>query len=153
MLDLSSIDLEDLVLALEDHSYESSWWLDPVTGSLEYCSVDDDPEEFESRNLVFVEPVDSSDAYQDMVDFTALVRDGRAADLLIRALQGRGAFRRFKDTLFEFPELRQEWFAFHDRRMRGRAIEWLTNQDLIPPEVADKALDDLVEEEAPVGPL
>lgn len=49
MLDLSSIDLEMLVMAIEDHSYESSWWVDPATGAVEYCPVDEDPEELESR--------------------------------------------------------------------------------------------------------
>lgn len=154
MLDLASIDLDDLVLALEDHSYETSWWLDPATGEFEYCSTEDDPEDFESRGQAYVEPMDSSDGYRDMVDFTALVRDGRAADLLFRALQGRGAFRRFKDTLFEFPDLRQEWFAFHDRRMRRRAIEWLADRELISAEAAQQAAEDLAEgEEGPVGPL
>ena len=153
MLDLASVDLDDLVQALEDHSHETSWWLDPHTGQLEYCSMDDDPEDFEGRGLVYVDPVDSSDAYRDMVDFTSLVRDPRAADLLFRTLQGRGAFRRFKDTLYEFPELRQEWFAFHDGLMRHRAVEWLADRELVSAEAAQEALEDLAEEpEGPVGP-
>jgi hypothetical protein len=41
------------------------------------------------------------------VDFTERVRDPRAHDLLERAIEGRGAFRRLKDTLFEFPQLRE----------------------------------------------
>ena len=152
MLDLTSIDLDDLAQALEDHSYEASWWFDPETGALEYCSMDDDPEDFEGQGLVYVEPVDSDDAYQDMVDFTSRVRDPRAADLLTRALHGRGAFRRFKDTLYEFPQLRQEWFAFHDGRMRYRAVQWLASRELIPAQAAEEALDRLWEEPAPVGP-
>ena len=60
-----------------------------------------------------------------MEDFIALVPDRRAADLLGRAIAGRGAFPRFKDTLFEFPELRERWFRFRDTRLRRRAIEFL----------------------------
>lgn len=153
MLDLSSIDVEMLVMGLEDHSYDSSWWFDPNTGSVEYCSVDDDPEEFESRHLVPVEPADSREAYQDMVDFTDLVGEARARDLLARALEGRGAFRRFKDTLYDFPELREEWFAFHDRRMRKRAIEWLADRELITKDAAGGAITELGQEPDSVGPL
>ena len=153
MLDLSSVDLDALAEALEDHSYDSSWWLDPVTGLVEFCSVDNDPEEFESRRLVFVDAGDSRAAYQDMGDFTALVGDARACDLLTRALEGRGAFRRFKDTLLDYPELRQEWFAFHDRRMRRRAIDWLVDQHLVSGEAAGRALADLGEEPKGVGPV
>ena len=152
MLDLSSVDLEMLVVALEDHSYESSWWLDPATGAVEYCSVDDDPEEFESRGLVYVHPGDSGEAYQDMVDFTHLVGDERARDLLFRALEGRGAFRRFKDTLVEFPELREQWFSFHDLRMQRRAIEWLAYAELIAGDAAQQALARLDDEPETVGP-
>lgn len=152
MLDSSSIDLEMLVTALEDHSYESSWWLDPATGAVEYCSVDDDPEEFESRGLVYVHPGDSREAYQDMVDFAHLVGDERARDLLFRSLEGRGAFRRFKDTLLEFPKLREQWFSFHDLRMQRRAIEWLTAAKLITEEVAQQALMELDDEPETIGP-
>lgn len=153
MLDLPSVDVDMLVMALEDHSYDSSWWFDPTTGRVEYCSVDDDPEEFESRHLVPIDPEDSREAYQDMADFTHLVGDAQAKDLLLRAIHGRGAFRRFKDTLFDFPELRQEWFAFHDRRMRRAAIEWLAGRELIAEDVASRAITELGEEPASVGPL
>lgn len=153
MLDLSSVDLEMLVVALEDHSYDSSWWFDPAIGAVEFCSVDDDTEDFESRELVYVQPGDSGEAYRDMVDFTHLVSEARARDLLSRALEGRGAFRRFKDTLLEFPELREEWFSFHDRRMQRRAVEWLVDKGLVIGEAARSALAGLGDEPEGVGPL
>lgn len=56
------------------------------------------------------------------------MQDRRAADLLNRAIAGRGAFRQFKETLFESPELRQTWFEFRDRRIRRRAIQLLTDE-------------------------
>ena len=34
MLDLTQLDLGDLAEALEDHSYDHSWWLDPKTGEV-----------------------------------------------------------------------------------------------------------------------
>src|SRR5207302_11230480 len=73
----------------------------------------------------------------------------RAADLLSRAIEGRGAFRRFKDTLFECPELREAWFRFHDVRLRRRAIEWLQDASLVDDAAADAALAEL--EDPPVG--
>ncbi len=84
-----------------------------------------------------------------MEDFIALVPQPHAADLLERAIAGRGAFRRFKDTLFEFPDLRQAWFAFRDVRMRRRAIEFLVDEGLVDPARAEAALVDL--EDPPVG--
>jgi len=75
-----------------------------------------------------------------MEDFIAQVRDPRARELLERAIEGRGAFRRFKDTLFDFPELRAAWFKFHDARMLRQALEWLADEDLVDREAAEREM-------------
>ena len=145
MLDLESVDLGDLANALEDHSFEHSWWLDRETGEVvfwsDYSREQGEPDP-ESRGLIPIEAIPSHEGYGDMEDFIARVRDPRARELLERSIEGRGAFRRFKDTLFEFPELREAWFGFHDARMECRALEWLASEDLIDREVAERAMPD-----------
>jgi predicted nucleotidyltransferase len=89
--------------------------------------------------LLFIDPLSSHESYADLEDFTALVRDPRARDLLERAIEGRGAFRRFKDTLFDFPELREAWFKFRDVRMERRALEWLADHGVVDEETAEAA--------------
>jgi hypothetical protein len=97
-------------------------------------SVDPDPEE---QGLFFVTPIPSSESYGDMEEFSARVADLKARDLLLRAIAGRGAFRRFKDALMELPDLREAWFRFHDIRMQRRAIDWLQDQQLVDGEATD----------------
>jgi predicted nucleotidyltransferase len=142
MLDLNDLDLDLLTEAMDDHSYESSWWLDPTTGSIEnrsdHDSGDHDPEVL---GWIPIGSTDSSEGYRDMEDFIARVGDPRAHDLLARAIAGRGAFRRFKDTLFEFPELRQAWFALRDARASRRAVRWLLDEGLIHERPGRAALD------------
>lgn len=141
MLELSSIDLDDLTTALEDSSYEHSWWLDTETGEVQFCGIDDDVEDFDaSEQLVPIQSIDSHEAFEDKDDFVSRVADRRAADLLSRAIEGRGAFRRFKDTLYEFPALREQWFAFKHGRMTRRAIEWLSDEGLVDQSEAEAAL-------------
>lgn len=158
MLDLKTVNLGDLSEALEDHSYDNTWWLDPQTGEVvlwnDSFEEDGEPDPDE-RGLRPIEPVPSGEGYGDMVDFIALVRDSRARDLLARAIEGRGAFRRFKDTLFEFPELRDAWFRFHDVRLERTAIEWLVNEGFVTEEAANRALDERPDPELPglSGPL
>jgi GrpB-like predicted nucleotidyltransferase (UPF0157 family) len=60
-----------------------------------------------------------------MVDFIATVEDEQVAELLEVAINGRGAFRRFKDVLARHPDERERWFRFKDERMEERALEWL----------------------------
>src|SRR5947199_401104 len=79
------------------------WWLDPRTGELEpwfELGANLDGTHPEDRGLLAIEPIESSESYSDMADFAEGVSDVRARDLLLRAIAGRGAFRRFKDTLF-----------------------------------------------------
>jgi hypothetical protein len=135
MLDVASVDLVDLAQALQDHSYEHSWWFDPKTGAVELWGAyvrdelgEDHPEQ---RGLVAIEPLDSSEAWQDMADFAAAVPDPAVRRRLERAIEGRGAFRRFKDELLEHPELREGWFALADARVERRALQWLADEGLV----------------------
>jgi hypothetical protein len=122
MLELSAIDLDALSEALEDHSDFIHWFVDPGTGEVLAWSEDMDEPCPEDHGARFVDPIPSFEAYEDMRDFVRRVPDRRAADQLARAIEGRGAFRRFKDTLFDHTDLREKWFAFHDLRMRRWAI-------------------------------
>jgi predicted nucleotidyltransferase len=143
MLDPDDVDLQELAEALDDHSvdvsYGYSWWLDPSTGAVRAHNSDVDEEtadDWEDAGLIYIEPTPSSVGYGDMEDFIERVPDRRARDLLDRSIAGRGAFRRFKDTLVEFPELREQWFPFRDARARRRAIEWLVDKGLVSDERA-----------------
>jgi hypothetical protein len=89
---------------------------------------------------VRVEPLPSWVGYRDMEDFAARVREPRTRDLLERAIAGRGAFRRFKDALLDYPDLRRAWFAFHDTRGERRAIEWLASEGLVDRAAAERAI-------------
>lgn len=135
MLDLDRIDLRSLADALEDHSGKTVWGLDPRTGAVEPFPDGGPPD-----GWVLIEPLPSRASYEDMEDFIARVREARAREALQRAIAGRGAFRRFKDTLFEFLELREAWFSFHDTRMRRHAIRWLRDEGLIEDGAGELAL-------------
>jgi hypothetical protein len=143
VLDLNDVTLGDLAEALEDHSYDHSWWLDPETGEVElwsdYLEEAGAPDP-ETRGLRPIDPVPSHEGYEDMRDFIDCVRDPRARELLERSIAGRGAFRRFKDTLLDFPELREAWFPFHDARLERRAIEWLADAGLVDQVAAERAI-------------
>ena len=88
-----------------------------------------DPDELD---LISINPLPSHVWYQDMADFAGGVDDEDAARRLARAIRGKGAFRRFKDELYEeYPDLVPEWHAFRDLRATRRAVEWLVDQGLV----------------------
>jgi hypothetical protein len=89
-------------------------------------------EEFElARNIqenpdryVYIEPLPSYEKYNLMEEFASMQKE-RLRELLFVALNGKGAFRRFKDVLLNFPEERQKWFDFENEWMEKKAIEFL----------------------------
>jgi predicted nucleotidyltransferase len=153
MLELERVDLAGLAEALQDRS--TQWWFDPRTGELEPRSEDFGSESGDEhpfdRGLRLVEPIEPSEAYGDMEDFVETVRDPRARDLLERAISGRGAFRRFKDALYEFPDLRAAWFALADARMARRALYWLADEGLVDREIAERAAGERSDPSPPGG--
>jgi predicted nucleotidyltransferase len=144
MLGADDRTLSEVAEALQDHSPEHSWWIDPATGELELWSESFGDELGEGhpddRGLIFVEPLESSEGYQDMAEFTASVPDPDVRDRLERAISGRGAFRRFKDELYDHPDLRAGWFALSNARMERRAARWLADHHLIDEATAERLI-------------
>jgi len=52
--------------------------------------------------------------------------------MLDLALDGRGAFRRFKAVLSDYPVERERWFAFRQERLDQEIKEWLAENDIEP---------------------
>jgi hypothetical protein len=144
-LELKHIDLDELGLALEDHSAFSSWYIDArgkthlfSDGMWDGKHVGHDFEPPDDCHRI--QPIDSRESYEDLAAFTASVRDPKLRERLERAIEGRGAFRRFKDVLADLPDLRAAWFKLHDTRLERRAIEWLRDEGLVGDAEADRAI-------------
>jgi Uncharacterised protein family (UPF0158) len=73
---------------------------------------------------------DSRTGYQDMEAFIETVTDEHLQEKLAIAIEGKGAFRRFKDVLERYPQERERWFIFRDQRQRQRIAEWLEDQGI-----------------------
>jgi hypothetical protein len=57
--------------------------------------------------------------------FIGTIADRDRADRLEIAIEGKGAFRRFKDVLARWPDQLERWYTFSEERRRGRARAWL----------------------------
>ncbi|MGH7390869.1 MAG: UPF0158 family protein [Candidatus Rokuibacteriota bacterium] len=138
------IDWADLEMALTWRSDEYDYYLDVRTGKVLTHAMWGDGEDGDlseeqvdeglaEARLVEVERLPSSAEYGWMVEFAASVQNAHLRELLDVALRGRGAFRRFKDVLAEYPAERERWFRFHDERVREAIREWLADHDITPP--------------------
>jgi hypothetical protein len=79
-----------------------------------------------------VDPVSSREQYRWMERFIATVEEGPLRTKLLQAIDGKGAFRRFKDVLMAFPVDRERWFTFRSERLRTCMEGWLEAQGVSP---------------------
>jgi hypothetical protein len=145
MLDLGRLDVDEIATALSDQSdYDHRWLIDPRTGEIVFWTSDtgidgQNPVDLDELDLVPIDPLPSYVWYQDMADFAERITDESTRRSLARAIDGRGAFRRFKHELYQrHPDLIAHWHAFRDARAKRRAVEWLRDEGLIDEDEARK---------------
>ncbi|HRC40769.1 UPF0158 family protein [Nostocoides sp.] len=143
MLDLDALDVDEIATALADQSAdEHRWLIDPTTGEVAFWTSDmgidgENPVELDELDLILIDPLPSHVWHQDMVDFADGISDRVAGERLRRSLQGKGAFRRFRNELHQrHPELISAWHAMRDARAHVRAVQWLADEGLITQEAA-----------------
>jgi hypothetical protein len=144
------VDVEDIAMIMENQDrFGSQYYLDIETGETvvipeELMSVLEEGEsceglpEWELKLLPQAKEIfkgseryeeiptrPSHEAYDVMAEFSSYVEDGRMRSRLESALHGKGAFRRFKDTLREYPEVEKQWFKFKAERDKEEVKNWL----------------------------
>jgi hypothetical protein len=79
-------------------------------------------------NYLRVDPVSSREQYRWMERFIATVEEGPLRQKLLQSIDGKGAFRRFKDVLVAYPVDRERWFTFRSERLKTCMEAWLDAQ-------------------------
>ncbi len=125
------VDWEALEDAFENNAPEVHSYLHLVTG--EVLRVVDgvaDPQMHvriaSDPNYLRIDPVSSREQYRWMERFIPMVEDNDLRAKLTIAIDGKGAFRRFKDVLMAFGPDREKWFTFRSERLRTFMEAWLT---------------------------
>ncbi len=67
-----------------------------------------------------------------MSEFTDSLKDPHIKKKLGRILEGRGAFRRFKDALDPYPRERKLWYGFNAKAIRKVIEKWLETLGIEP---------------------
>lgn len=149
----SEVSLQDVVDELEALPSESTAYLNRETGEIITIS-DDDKELVESEVaheedlpdwqrdwLSEIQEVLRSDdyiplptkfdihEYEIMRRFCLSIEDDELREELLYAIQGSGAFRRFKDMIYR-RGIKEAWYSYRKAAIEDIAIEWLTEQGI-----------------------
>lgn len=133
------VDLAAVVDLMEDGVGSGDGLLDLQTGEtwpamileddtgLDVRDVDDDPDRW-----LGVPTSSSRERRRDMRDFAEL-QSGLLQARLLDAIEGRGAFSRFRRVLDHADQsVATEWTAFSEERSLGRARAWLATEGYVP---------------------
>ncbi len=137
MTDKISIDWDALETAVERNSPDTESFLDRTTGQV-VTIVSGDPEATLLKtqvadnigNYVRVDPASSREQYRWMERFVGSVVDDALRERLIISIDGKGAFRRFKDVLLAYPAERERWFSYRADLLHWHIHNWLTDNGL-----------------------
>ena len=127
------INLKQVIFAVESASEAFQEYFDTQTGETVVLA---DPFITGERDEALAELIENSPGrflpfpskyeiheYRIMADFVDELRPGAAKEELVGAIQGKGAFRRFKSGI-RYHRLEQQWYDYLDKAQREIAIRW-----------------------------
>jgi hypothetical protein len=133
------LDWDALEIAVERNSPDTDSYLDLTTGRVLTITTGD-PEAAINRqavsdnirNFLRVEPASSREQYRWMERFVGSVVDEPLRERLIISIDGKGAFRRFKDVLLAYPAERERWFSYRADLLHWHIQNWLESHEIHP---------------------
>lgn len=114
---------EDLQAAEDEEPFEHlvEWQQDDRRTAKDIVENDEDYMEFPTKYEI--------NEYQIIEEFCYSISDERKQEALLRAIRGRGAFRRFKDTIIEFG-IEDQWYVYRNEILKQIAIKWCQENDI-----------------------
>src|SRR6478736_6395773 len=133
------LDWDALEIAVERNSPDTDSYLDLTTGRVLTITTGD-PEAAINRqnvsenirNFIRIDPASSREQYRWMEKFVGSVVDEPLRERLIISIDGKGAFRRFKDVLLAYPAERERWFSYRAELLHWHIQNWLAQHQIEP---------------------
>jgi hypothetical protein len=131
------LDWDALEIAVERNSPDTDSYLDLTTGRVLTITTGD-PEAAINRqsisenirNFIKIDPASSREQYRWMEKFVGSVVDEPLRERLIISIDGKGAFRRFKDVLLAYPAERERWFSYRADLLHWHIQQWLEQHEI-----------------------
>lgn len=131
------LDWDALEIAVERNATDTESFLDLTTGKVVTIAAGDVEAAVRKqevaanpRGYLRVEPASSREQYRWMEKFVGSVSDEGLRDRLIMSIDGKGAFRRFKDVLLAFPAERERWFSYRAELLHWHIHNWLESHNI-----------------------
>mgnify|MGYP001194431854 CR=1 FL=1 len=152
---MKKVKIEDILEAIESANDEGNYYYNKITGEIVYIDDEtrriaedyneddleglpewqrDDVEaaidvEKNWDNYISLPSKFDIDEYDIMVEFCYFLSNEKVSNQLLNVLNGKGAFRRFKDTAISL-DVEKRWYDFKDESLRKIALSWCSDNEL-----------------------
>ena len=131
------VKLEDVLEALEFANDETQYYYDVKNekiimvydGMVDGVKNPELIEELEFEDYISLPENFEINEYQMIEEFILNLPAGNSQKVLAHAIQGKGAFRRFKDCLYDVG-LVKEWYSFREKAYEKKAREWCESRNI-----------------------
>jgi len=129
------VKLDDVIEALDFVNMEHDAYYNPLKNEFFYSDIGDytdlNEDELDElfENSIGLPTQYEINEYSMMEEFIETIEDVKTYNQLQIAINGRGAFRRFKDTCINF-DIIEEWYKFRDEKYKEIAIEWCKENNI-----------------------
>lgn len=137
------LDWDALEVAVERNASDTESFLDLTTGKVVTIAAGEVEAAARRQQItehlgdyLRVEPASSREQYRWMEKFVGSVGDETLRERLIMSIDGKGAFRRFKDVLLGYPAERERWFSYRADLLHWHIHNWLLAHEItstVPP--------------------
>ena len=129
------VKLDYVVEALDFVNMEHDAYYNPLKNEIFYSDIGDytdlNEDELDElfENSIGLPTQYEINEYSMMEEFIETIEDVKLYNQLQIAINGSGAFRRFKDTCINF-DIIEAWYKFRDKKYKDIAIEWCNDNNI-----------------------
>lgn len=130
-----TIKLSNIIDELDMMSSEMQSYLNIKTGEIvtisDYLGSEEDANNIEENpdDFTLLPTQYDINEYSIMEDFIDEIDNEEIKDELYESIRGKGAFRRFKDTIYNL-NIKNSWYDFKALALKKIAIEWCEENDI-----------------------
>lgn len=130
-----TIKLSNIIDELDMMSSEMQSYLNIKTGEIvtisDYLGSEEDADNIEKNpdDFALLPTQYDINEYSIMEDFIDEIDNEEIKDELYESIRGKGAFRRFKDTIYNL-NIKNSWYDFKALALKKIAIEWCEENDI-----------------------
>lgn len=129
------VKLNDVIDSLDMVDNQIEYYYNPLTNEFfpsnigDYENLNEDELDDLFLNSIILPTKYEIDEYRILNDFILTIKDTKISDELLSKIKGKGAFRRFKDTLIKFNII-QDWYDFRQEQYKIIAVNWCNKNNI-----------------------